>query len=114
MEPAGFDPLTVHDPESIVRAQNLYGLAASFLLSDQMTQEAVRVQITPNGNAGVVGDGALLNWFCDQIPHFRGLLGESLPDGRPFYIRIRDAEDERFGVSFPRGNPCHAAPDILR
>lgn len=90
------------------------GLFLSVILTDEKRNESVRVLISDDGMAAVTGRGDLLNWFCEQIPHFRGLYGDSLPDGRSVYVHMSNAKDNRYtpvtlghGIGLP-------APSLLR
>jgi hypothetical protein len=75
-------------------------IAESLLFTDEKSGEYVRVEITHSGHAGVTGSGELLNYFADQSPHLRNLLGDSLPKGRSVHMRISDVQgDVRFAVS---------------
>lgn len=65
----------------------------SIILTDEVRNESVRVEIDED-TASVTGRGDVLNWFCEQVPHFRGLFGgESLPEGAKVYVRVRDVDN---------------------
>ena len=66
----------------------------SVLLTDELTNESVRVEIVEGGIAGVTGRGNVLNWFCEQLPHFRDLMADSLPYSRDVYVRVSDTEND--------------------
>lgn len=88
--------------------------AVSIALIDEKTGDGVRVMIDKKtGRAGMAGRGELLNWFCDQMPHFRGLLGNSLPNGRYIYARIPNTQlDEYAPIS--RSRKCHSTTASLK
>ena len=98
--------LPLPDPQAIVRAHNLHGLAAAFQFMDLVTRDGVIVQIGQSGRASIIGSGELLNWFCDQVPHFRGILGDSLPDGRYIYVPSQEANGKTFSTI---GAPEHVS-----
>ena len=89
------------------------GLFLSIVLTDEKTNESVRIQVGNDGLAALTGRGDLLNWFCDQIPHFKGLLGDSLPEGRVIYVRVADLKYNRYTPTALGNGLSEAAPALL-
>jgi hypothetical protein len=67
-------------------------VARSFTVIEEPSGDAVRIEISPRGLAGLIGRPDLLNFFCDQLQQFRGLMGDSLPEGCRIHLRVADAE----------------------
>jgi hypothetical protein len=75
--------------------ENLSHFNVSLVVLDELTKDGVRIQVAKeNGRIYLIGRGDLLNWLCDQLTQFRGLEGDSLPDGRVIYQPKRNSQGD--------------------
>lgn len=88
-QPIGSLPL--HSPEYLAHLKRECCL--SLTLVDVLRGDGVSVHVHKyTGRVTFTGHPALINWFADQIPQFRGLMSDSSTDGRQFYSVVRDGE----------------------
>jgi hypothetical protein len=110
-------PAEAYQKACDAKQNRLAQCALSILLTDEKTGESVRVEIAKeNGSGWLAGSGELLNWFCEQVPQFRGMLGDSLPDGRHIYALQGDRKLQNYAVSTAGGKreTCAASVDLGR
>ena len=77
---------------------NVDHLDLSIAIIDLKTKDSVTVQIS-DGHVGIIGRGAVLDWFCDQIQQFRTIFPDSLPYSRKIHETAPNTEGDKHPIT---------------